>query len=254
MGSLTLPQYRALVASLPTPTPLQMQQFSEFVSHAHSWYKHLPLLPPGAPVQFFLDPAAGLQLVAGPAGTVEATPRGEAGFHYSWLPTTEYRHRFGYLAFSRSLGTSVSFESPDGTRFIGSDDAPCVYDSVARGLLELPGEVLEVGRAFISGIVHTLGADHGRWQLYMDHSAHLNLPEESGGVEAVAKIRERCRVLRDDPSRVEYLAPRDLSPTQNFNLVDVDFPLYQILEMERQRQRAGMVAAMTRVVELVRVY
>jgi hypothetical protein len=81
-------------------------------------------------------------------------------------------------------------------------------------LLELSGEVLEAGRAFISGIVHSLGADHGHlWQLYIDHSAHLNLPEESGGLEAVARIRERCRVLRDDPSRVEYLAPRDLSPT-----------------------------------------
>src|SRR5262245_37733059 len=116
----TLHRYRVLVASLPMPTLVQMQQFAGHVAGAHSWYKHLPLLPPGAPLQFFLDPAAGMQLIAGSGGRVDATPRTNRGFHYSWLPTAEYRDRFGYLAFSRSSGTSVSLLLRDESRLIGS--------------------------------------------------------------------------------------------------------------------------------------
>lgn len=57
---LSLEEYRKVIAPLPIPTLAQEQQFLEFVSNAHSWYKHLPYLPPGQPFQFFLDPAAGM--------------------------------------------------------------------------------------------------------------------------------------------------------------------------------------------------
>jgi hypothetical protein len=246
---LTLSQYRALLSPFSMPTLVQMQQFAAFVSHAHSWYKHLPLLPLGEPLQFFLNPAAGMQLVAGPGGTVNATPRSERGFHYSWLPTSEYRDRFGYLGFSRSSGTPVSLRLKDAIQLIESDDTACVFDPTAQCAFRLPGEVLEAGRAFISGVVHTLGADHRFWQRIFELKPRLDWPEESGGLETVEKIRDRCRVLRDDPSRMERL--EDLGPTQSADLMMVDFPLYQMLEPERQRQRAGMVAAMRRVVELV---
>jgi hypothetical protein len=218
---LTLPRYRALVNSnsLTMPTLLQMQQFAEFVSGAYSWYKHLPLLPPGQPLQFFLNPAAGMQLIR---------------FHYSWLPTTEYRDRFGYLAFSRS-----------------SDDVPSVFDFTTGTAFQLPEEVVQAGRAFVSGIVHTLGADHRLWQRVIDANPRFDWPKESGGLETVAKIRDRCRVLREDPSRLEKPKPEDLGPGQDPNRMLIDLSLYGILEPERQRQRASMVAAMRRVVDLV---
>ena len=49
-------EYRELVASLPLPSTDQTARFVDYVSGAHSWYKHLPLFPPGAPFVFFLDP------------------------------------------------------------------------------------------------------------------------------------------------------------------------------------------------------
>ncbi len=248
---LTLPQYRVLVRSLPRPTLVQMQQFALFVSNAHSWYKHLPYLPPGEPFQFFLDPGAGMQLTVSPQGSVEAIPRAECGFHYSWLPTAEYRDRFGYLAYSRSVGTSFSERLGDGTWRISSDTASSVYDSTTRSLCPLPEAVLTVGRAFVSGVVHTCGTNCCFWQGRVRVKARFNWPEESGGVEAVAKILDRCRVLEEDPSRIEYVDRDTIDWTQDSNLLMVDYPLYQLLEPERQRQRAGMVAAMTRVVELV---
>ena len=248
---LTLPQYRALVRSLPRPTLLQMQQFALFVSNAHSWYKHLPYLPPGAPFQFFLDPGAGMQLVVSSQGSVEATPRAEPGFHYSWLPTAEYRDRFGYLAYSRSVGTSFSELLGDGTRRISSDTAPSVYDSSTQSLCPLPAPVLEAGRAFVSGVAHTGGTNYCFWLGMVRVKTPLNWPEESGGVEAVTKILDRCRVLEEDPSRIEYVNRDRIDWNQDPGLASGDYPLYQLLVPERQRQRAGMVAAMTRVVALV---
>jgi hypothetical protein len=248
---LTLPRYRILVRSLPRPTHLQMQQFAVFVSNAHSWYKHLAYLPPGEPFQFFLDPGAGTQRAISPQGSVNAIPRTERGEHYSWLPTAEYRERFGYLAYSRSVGSAFHVLSDDGTMLTESDVAPYVYDLTARRLVQVPAKVLKAGRAFVSGVAHTYGADYRSWQGMVRVNTRLDWPEESGGVEAVKKILDRCRVLEEDPSRIEYLRRAPLDQNYDPGLVFVDFPLYQLLEPERQRQRAGMVAAMKRVIELV---
>ena len=98
---LSLAAYRACVANLERPTRAQMEAFAEFVCQAHSWYKHLPFYPPGKSLQFFLDPAAGMDLFFNASG-VDAAPRDVTGFHYSSIPTRDYRERFGCLAFSRS--------------------------------------------------------------------------------------------------------------------------------------------------------
>ena len=248
---LTLPQYRVLVRSLPRPTLVQMQQFAQFVSTAHSWYKHLPYLSPGEPFQFFLDPGAGMQLAVTPQGSVDARFRAEYGFHYSWLPTAEYRARFGYLAYSRSVGTSFSELLGDGTCLISSDVASSVYDATTRSLLPLPAPVLEAGRAFVSGVAHPGGTDAYRWKWMDEAKTRVEWPEASGGSEAVARIVDRSRVLEEDPSRIEYVNRETVDRNQYSDLMFIDYPLYQLLEPERQRQRAGMVAAMTRVVELV---
>jgi hypothetical protein len=49
LSVLSLRQYVELLAQTPLPTEQHKQNFVEYVSHAHSWYKHLPLYPPGAP-------------------------------------------------------------------------------------------------------------------------------------------------------------------------------------------------------------
>ena len=84
----------------------------------------------------------------------------------------------------------------------------------------------------------------------VEANARFEWPEESGGVEAVKRILDRCRVLEEDPSRKEYNR-ETLDPNEDVNVRFVDFSLYQLLGPERQRQRAGMVAAMKRVIELV---
>jgi hypothetical protein len=248
---LNLPQYRELIRSLPVPTPVQMRQFAAFVAHAHSWYKHLPLLPPGVPMQFFLNPAAGMDLERDIGGAIKVTPREKQGFHYSWIKTADYRARFGYLAFSRSVGTSVSLRLSNGTQLMASDDAPCIFDFITGRMFYVPTEVSTAGRAFVSGAVHTAGADAGLWNfLVFRRRPAPHWPSESGGAEAMEKIRQRCRALSEDPSRRECLSLQDLRPDQNVNILVVDYPLYQLLEPERQRQQTDMVAAMERVIKL----
>ena len=55
-SQFTLEEYREALEGVPRPTDEQIAGFAAFVCKAHSWYKHLPLLPPGVPFQFFLDP------------------------------------------------------------------------------------------------------------------------------------------------------------------------------------------------------
>jgi hypothetical protein len=91
------------------PTPEQMAAFVEHVAQAHSWYKHLGVLP-GRPFVVFVAPDSGtgnrvvraegdsFQIVPHPAGPeyTEAHPR----IHHSWRTTAEYRRRFGFLDFA----------------------------------------------------------------------------------------------------------------------------------------------------------
>jgi hypothetical protein len=81
--------YRKLIARLPIPTVEQTENFAAYMVGAHSWYKHLPCHPPGAPFSFFLDPNAGRSVV---------------------MLTTEYRDRFGHwpakAAVHRSVGAT----------------------------------------------------------------------------------------------------------------------------------------------------
>lgn len=54
---------------------------------------------------FFIDKYAGCDRLLRKDGTAVLAERTERGFHYSDLPSKEYRSRIGYLAFSCGAGT-----------------------------------------------------------------------------------------------------------------------------------------------------
>lgn len=94
------------------PTPDQDRAFGEYLGHAHSWYKHLPL-PDGRRFVVFVAADAGIgRLVAVRHGSRPETATGDSlvtppegpeftdehpRLHYGWKTTKEYRTRFGYL-------------------------------------------------------------------------------------------------------------------------------------------------------------
>src|SRR4051812_13558723 len=98
--------YLDLVSRLALPTLDQTARFVDFVARAHSWYKHIPVWPPGAPFTFFLDPNAGRSLVRLPTGDSAFVDRTDERdrFHYTWMLTSEYRARFGHWEYRTDHG------------------------------------------------------------------------------------------------------------------------------------------------------
>lgn len=110
------------------PTAEQYQAFGEHIRHAHSWYKHLPLLG-GRQFVVFVAPDAGIgRLVA----VLQGPPQAATGYtlvpppegpeftdehprlHHTWKTTKEYRSRFGYLDYMYRQDPSESYARDAG--------------------------------------------------------------------------------------------------------------------------------------------
>jgi hypothetical protein len=253
MRTLTLDEYRHLLRDMPAPAQERLEEFARFVSTAHSWYKHLPIWPPGVPMRFFLDPCAGMDRVVDRRGRVRYEYRHRPGFHYSSLKTAEYRDRFGTAAFARGAGTGtlVSFERSNRSRIVPNDDEPLVFDRDRKELVALPEEVVEAGTAFVSGAVHPC-ADlvilvhvHVAGQRGLDwrSSWPTDWPEESGGVVTLTKLFDRVEALVADP--------RLQDDGGAGSECGADRVVYELLTKERTRQQRGIVRALERVVAIL---
>lgn len=90
--------YLSAVSAHPPPTRAQIVAFANYLSTAHSWYKHLPA-PPGSAFYVYFDPTAMMQpcRVVSSDGNHEAVGYRELSdglCHYSMLRTREYRKRY----------------------------------------------------------------------------------------------------------------------------------------------------------------
>lgn len=188
-GPCTLALYREIVKDLLRPTPAQIDNFVQFVSEAHSWYKHLPLVPPGVPFRFFIDPFSGFDRVIKPGGHVIHKERTDESqrFHYTWMKTTEYRERFGYLSYSYSgVGTQLFLPSADGVREF--NDLP--FFSTNDGEFRIPVEVAQEGTVELTGIIHTYAAQEPWWTHHYPYQRkeHSKWPKETGGNATLQRI------------------------------------------------------------------
>jgi hypothetical protein len=205
-------------------------------------------------MKFFLDPGAGAQRIINARGRLQQVDRLEHGFHYSWLPTAEYRERFGHAAYARTAGTGtvVSLAATDGSELIPSDHEPLVWQPGGAELVALPDEVLEAGTTFLSALVHPRAPFILLVRALRDEQlgrpwpadCPTDWPAESGGAAALAQIIERVRALIANPELEE--PPPETAPRSTG-----DFVLYRLLTAERERQRRGMVEALKRVVDLM---
>jgi hypothetical protein len=247
LPGLTLRQYVDLLAQTPLPTEQQKQNFIEYVSHAHSWYKHLPLYPPGAPFYFFVDKYAACDRLVSRDGTAVLKKRIKPGFHYSDYPTAEYRDLFGHLTYSCGYGTKV-IPLSKGPMVISHNDLTAVPGDDAR-MYRLPPEVIEAGVTHLTAVIHTHSAYNPLWLEYWPKDPpEIDWPEESGGRRALKKILSRAeKVVRGSARR--KTSRINLPVTGGFNRVDAI--LYKLLSPERTRQYGEMMKAIDRVCELV---
>jgi len=246
---LTLRQYVDLLAGVPLPTQQQKQKFVEYVSHAHSWYKHLPLYPPGVPFYFFIDKYAGCDRLVSKDGTAMLKERAEHGFHYSEYPTAEYRDLFGHLAYGCGFGTKVIAMSK-GPMVVPHDDLAAVPGDDAR-MYRLPSEIIEAGVTRLTAVIHTNSAFN---PLRLRHGPKdpqgIDWPQESGGQLTLEKILARSEKVLLDPRAMELLR---INLPATGRLRSVDAILYELLTPERNRQYGEMMKAMDRVCGLIAV-
>lgn len=242
---LSLDQYRRLCRQLPLPTGEHIINFAEFVSEAHSWYKHLPLRPQGVAVRFFIYPSAGMQRTMDESGAVAVEERLKTGFHYSWIPTKQYRERFGYLSFALQGAPTAADATHRNSIKVSSDDEAVIYDPESQCLVDLPSEIVLAGTAHINAFVHR-GASQQLLRFYQWPEAVI-WPEESGGEQTAEKIRARVDYLGADMKRVKTLSADDPRAEGEWAFRFMDYPLYELTVPERERQLRGMVEAMLRV-------
>lgn len=235
VATLTLAEYLNLLSAVPLPSAQQKSEFAEFVSTAHSWYKHLPPNLPGRPFYFFIDKSAGCDRLLREDGTAVVVERTERGFHYSDFPTKEYRSRFGYLAFSCSSGTSVFVA--DWPLVYSRDKATAIPGDDGK-MYGIPKEILEVGETHLTATIHPGGS------CYPVCNSLKDWPQESGGRTALEKIAARCREMQDSRNPKWMLETRSVGYT--------DPLLDNLVAPERQRQKKEIVRSVDRVCEVIR--
>lgn len=156
--------YVDLVATLPRPTAEQIAEFVEYVATAHSWYKHLPLLPPGLPFTFYLDPNAGREWIENGSRSrfrdrVANAPARER-FHYTWQPTSDYIARFGYLTYFAKAVTSFLVPIKNGV--LDTASAPRIqvenrrWMVVNRSWITVPEDVRRQGTVYLTAVIHPI--------------------------------------------------------------------------------------------------
>jgi len=246
LPSLTLDQYGDLLSGVPLPTQQQKENFLEYVSQAHSWYKHLPVYPPGVPFYFFIDKYAGCDRLVSQDGTAILQARTE--HRHPAYPTAEHRDLFGYLAFSCGFGTKVILMSK-GPMVIPHDDLAAVPGNDGR-LYRLPPEVIDAGLTRLTAVIHPHSAFNPLWLRYVPGDfRQIDWPEESGGRLALEKIIERADTVARKGWPAMDIVHINLPGTGRSKAVDAI--LNELLSPERTRQYREMMKAIDRVCDLI---
>ena len=254
LPGLDLGDYRHLLQHVTRPTEQQIRDFATYVAGARSWYRHLPLSPPGVPFYFFVDPCAGLDRILLRNGRAVYLNRTNESprFHYSWMTTEEYRSRFGRLAFACAAGAEmflpISCRLQNGREIDGVfANTPCRLSVhvTEEHEFRLPQEVLNAGAVGITAVVHRLTSVSGVLLFHIGKDAGpLSWPEETGGAAIAQQIMHRCRQI--EAQRRQRAQGEGTGATDK-----TDEELDRLLAPERQRLLEAMVTAIRRVVELV---
>ena len=250
---LTLRQYRKLAREF-IPSQPQIDDFVDYVAGAKSWYKHLPLWPPGVPFHFFIDPWAGLDRLLMPDGRVAHLRRTDEQrrFHHSWIKTDDYRSKYGRLTFAADAGDSLFFtlaaQLPDGKVLRGMVDGNWSRITIhlgENGEFQLPDELLAAGRVELTGMMHRLASNPGIWVMLTGLEQPADSAPQNPGVAVACEV---TALLKRRLPEVEGANPSQY-PGEPGKL---ESELIALLAPERERMRREITAAIHAVVRLTR--
>lgn len=222
---ITLGEYRAMFRPEQLPAPGQMADFLDFMTCAHSWYKHLPRYLPGETFTFYLDPGAGWNCVQHASGRIEYHPMPEREHYNHRCTTEEWHRRFGAQTWARN-----------------ALEGPLLHPPAGR--CRLPQEVLSVARVQVTALFND--------QLHMLPLLLTREPRQGrwlweGRPGAHAEALDVCGRILD----LRHSNDED-GPTRRRRQVEAEARLEELVAPERERQRAAMRRAMEQVVSLVR--
>lgn len=202
LTEMGLADYRRWIGGVSRPTSAQIEAFTDFVAGARSWYKHLPLTRHGVPIQFYIDPHAGMDRLVLATGEVRLCERTQeiGAFHYSWMPTAEYRERFGCLAFSCAKGSPLfTDEYLDGEPILV--DHNCLFPELRvsnDAAFAPPKAVLDAGRCDMTALVHPrMTPEFAACQLGIDVESVAAFEQQKASLrqDMIAAIRRMCDVV-----------------------------------------------------------
>lgn len=246
---LSLSRYSAMVSKTPLPSDDQIAEFARFVSTAHSWYKHLPLFPPGIPFHFYVNPFSGHDRVVSSDGRVSHRLRADSsdGFHYTWMTTAEYRRRFAALDYVAAAGTSLAVRVRGGV-LVQRYDIPVVFSAQGQPF-QVPREVLDAGRVEVTGAIHPMATTmwFSKWIAgFMEAEGVVRQwPAETGGEETLTRIAARAEAIRWPAVDVKDIPRHPGLPA------GTDLELETLMAPERRRLQNNMVVAMKAVRTLI---
>lgn len=229
LPQLSLEDYRQLIRGTRRPSASDQEAFYEYFISARSWYKHLPLIPPGRRVTFFFDPCAMMLEIASSVPDRRCLlerPPGESEGHYAAMPTLAYRQKFGCLEYHAS-------EWPPAVSVPTSRDRSVTLATLYRP----PAHVLELGAVEMTGVIAPWAATPCAWKYVAgERERYGEWSAEGGGPERLREILAFCAAN-------EYRGPE-------CGAEEVPH-LAALLADERAAQRGRALAAIERVTELV---
>jgi len=239
--TLSLAEYREQFANAARPTTDQMQGFVDYVCEAHSWYKTLPPFSlDGDPFHFFFNPTCGMDQTVDRSGRRRFGLRkdGDEKLHYTWMPTKEYRSRFGFLDYAAGCGSCIAFDVGAGA--LSLEDTIVAIHLPDGSPRRLPKEILSVAQAKVTALIHPEMVGFARialriWKQKDDAPVD---PIREKVVEIVAKSRAAQRAAQHDNNRFKHFDEYRAQVKAAF-------------APERARQREAMMAAIVRVTDLV---
>lgn len=245
-SQMSLHDYSAMVRELTArPTQSQIEDFVAHVASAHSWYKRLPLLPPGSPFMFMIDIYAGCDRTFSKDGCVTHKLRDETSsrFHYSWMTTEEYQRRFAHLAYTSTDQPVFGVVGEGTTTFV--EASHILHDSTNRPFV-VPAEIVNECTAHVTGVIHKAACQAFVWQRLRRAGVTLRgWPAESGGDKVLHEIIDVCTVSCDDDDESELDVDSGLCMSSRMKRID------KLLLPERARIRAEMQHAIHRLCDLL---
>jgi len=225
---------------VPEPSKTQSIEFVDHVAHAHSWYKHLSLVF-GSEFVFFLAPNANMYFENGKfVKLVEKDI-----FHYSSMPTDNYRKKFGHWSYREGQSASIELSKEQIEILLKKGIPLSSFQSDSVHSLNVPSFWWRIGSVPLNACVH-LNHNYFIWKRsptrfgFLQEGDHVSIPSD-------LKKNTGCPL----PLLNKILEIWNPEKSDIFEDRDNKAHFESLVEEERHRQLDSMIRSMENIIQLI---